>query len=47
VQTLSDGWQIAGDQLATLQGADLAAGVYLLRLEAGSTPLSAKVVLLK
>jgi len=47
VQTLADGRQIAGDQRATLQGSDLPAGVYLLRLEAGSVVKTGKVVLLK
>ena len=47
VQTLSDGWQIAGDQRASMNGADLAAGVYLLRLEVGSVVKTGKVVLLK
>ena len=47
VQTLADGWQATGDQRTTLQGADLAAGVYLVRLEVGSVVKTGKVVLLK
>ena len=47
VEALSDGWAEAGNHRAVLHGGELATGVYLLRLEAGSVVHSRKVVLLK
>ena len=47
VQTLNDGLVQAGHNRTTLQGTDLPAGVYLIRLEAGKAVRSMKVVLLK
>lgn len=47
VQTLNDEHVQAGHNRATLHGTDLPAGVYLLRLEAGNTMQTLKVVLLK
>ena len=47
VETLSDGWHTSGKQSATLNGTEIAAGVYLLRLEVGAVMQTRKVVLLK
>jgi hypothetical protein len=47
VQRLSEGFATSGEHRATIQGADLPAGVYLLRLETGEVVRSMKVVLLK
>ena len=47
MQTLGEGWRTAGKQSATLNGTELAAGVYLLRLEVGAVMQTMKVVLLK
>jgi hypothetical protein len=47
VQTLSEGLTASGEHRATIQGADLPTGVYLLRLETGNASRSMKVVLLK
>jgi len=47
VQTLADGWQSAGERSSILHGGEMAAGVYLLRLEVGSAVKTGKVVLLK
>jgi hypothetical protein len=47
VATLVDGWRQAGEHRATFDGSGLAAGVYLVRLEAGGATATQKVVLLK
>ena len=47
VQRLSEGFATSGEHSATVQGAELPAGVYLLRLETGGDVRSMKVVLLK
>jgi hypothetical protein len=47
VQTLSEGVTASGEQRATIQGAELSAGVYLIRLDTSGTVRSMKVVLLK
>lgn len=47
VQTLKEGMNIGGEHKATLNGAELPAGVYLMRLEAGGVVYSMKVVLLR
>jgi hypothetical protein len=47
VQVISDGMMDGGEHRATLQGAELPAGVYLLKLETGNLARSMKVVLLK
>ena len=47
VSTLLDGWTQAGTHEATFDGSKLAAGVYLVRLEAGKDVQVEKIVLLK
>jgi hypothetical protein len=47
INTLVDGWQAAGPHSATFDGSELAAAVYLVRLEAGNEVQVEKVVLLK
>jgi hypothetical protein len=47
VSTLADGWQEAGTHSATFDGSKLAAGVYLVKLEAGGEVQVSKIVLLK
>ena len=47
VQRLSEGLTTSGEHRATIQGAELPAGIYLLRLDTGSAVRSMKVVLLK
>lgn len=44
VVTLVDGFQAAGEQQATLDASGLASGVYLVRLSAGSTVQSTRLV---
>ncbi len=44
VRTLHPGWMEAGDQKAVLSGADLAPGLYLVRLRAGAGSTSGRVV---
>jgi len=47
VSTLVDGWKPAGAHEATFDGAGLASGIYLVRLEAGESIAMQKIVLLK
>jgi hypothetical protein len=47
VATLVDGWQQAGAHKAIFDGAGLAAGVYVARLQAGDFTAAQKMVLLK
>ena len=47
VRALTEGWNTSGEHRATLQGTELPAGVYLLRLEAGVAVHTRKIVLLK
>ncbi|RJP73963.1 MAG: T9SS C-terminal target domain-containing protein, partial [Candidatus Zixiibacteriota bacterium] len=47
VRTLVEGWKDAGSHRVTFDGSDLAAGVYLVRLEAGDFNQTQKLVLLK
>ena len=45
--TLLDGYKQAGRYSVTLDGSDLAAGVYLVKLESGVDSKSNKVVVVK
>jgi len=47
VMTLFSGTQRAGNYVATFDGSKLASGVYFYRLEAGTTQITKKLVLLK
>ncbi|RJP76392.1 MAG: T9SS C-terminal target domain-containing protein [Candidatus Zixiibacteriota bacterium] len=47
VRTLVEGWRDAGVHQVTFDGAGLASGVYLVRMQAGSFTLVQKMVLLK
>jgi hypothetical protein len=47
VATLFDGEQVAGNYTATFDGAKLASGVYLYRLQSGTSSVAKKLVLMK
>ncbi len=47
VNTLVNGWQVAGNHEVSFDAANLASGVYLYRLQAGAYQASGKMVLLK
>jgi Secretion system C-terminal sorting domain len=47
VATLTNGYQKSGNYTATFNASNLASGVYLYRLEAGSVSITKKLVLLK
>ncbi len=47
VATLADGWREAGTHQVTFDGSNLASGVYIYRLQAGSFAASGKMVLMK
>ena len=47
VSTLVDGWRETGTHEATLDGSQLASGIYLARLEAGGFTTVQKLVLMK
>jgi hypothetical protein len=47
VATLVDGWREAGTHRATFDGSNLASGIYLAKLEAGSNTATQKLVLMK
>lgn len=47
IETVFKGYQNKGQHSLTINGAKLAAGVYIYKLQAGQTPLSGKIVLLK
>jgi flagellar hook assembly protein FlgD len=47
VANIADGWQEAGTHEATFDGSNLASGVYLYTLTAGTNHASGKMVLLK
>ena len=47
VETLMDGWQEAGEHRAAINGSQLPAGIYLLRMTAGRQTAISKVCLVK
>jgi len=47
VQELAEGWQTAGEHRATINGAGMASGVYLIKLTAGKEMATRKVVCVK
>jgi hypothetical protein len=47
VQTLANGWREAGSHQVSFDGTDLASGIYVYRLQAGSFAASGKMVLMK
>ena len=47
VQALAEGWQPTGEHQAVMDGRGLLAGVYLIRLQAGSETMVRKAVIIR